>query len=214
MFIRDVDSGEPIDDPTGWKRIGASGIRDLMPIKEDTPRPKRTLSDLLGGNGSKSATSRSGNRSGRTSPASGDYFTSSPLSAEPEQIHTTPTPTSASSSISALINANHEVLKVPSVPSSAPAGARSGSIPEYEVRSPSDRPEVRPKSSASLASFSSSMNSQMARLSEAEKKRYALQARVCVARTQMSGHVPLRIFRDPQECVEVEQILDKDRKKV
>ncbi|KAK7005810.1 hypothetical protein R3P38DRAFT_3404535 [Favolaschia claudopus] len=44
-------------------------------------------------------------------------------------------------------------------------------------------------------------------MNEAERKRYDLQLRVWRARTQMPGHVPLRIFRKPVECVEAEEIL-------
>jgi hypothetical protein len=44
-------------------------------------------------------------------------------------------------------------------------------------------------------------------VSDAEKKRYGLQMRVYRARTQMPGHVPLRVFRHPGECVEVEEVL-------
>lgn len=47
-------------------------------------------------------------------------------------------------------------------------------------------------------------------MTDAEKKKYALQVRVYRARTQMPGHVPLRVFRDPVECVEVEEILQKE----
>jgi hypothetical protein len=44
-------------------------------------------------------------------------------------------------------------------------------------------------------------------LSDAEKKKNGLQMRVYRARTQMPGHVPLRVFRDPKECIEVEEVL-------
>lgn len=39
------------------------------------------------------------------------------------------------------------------------------------------------------------------------KRRNELQARVYRARMQMPGHVVLRVFRDPAECVELEEIL-------
>jgi hypothetical protein len=44
-------------------------------------------------------------------------------------------------------------------------------------------------------------------MSDAEKKQYGLQMRVYRARTQMPGHVPLRVFRHPGECVEVLEVL-------
>ncbi|KII87267.1 hypothetical protein PLICRDRAFT_163283 [Plicaturopsis crispa FD-325 SS-3] len=46
-------------------------------------------------------------------------------------------------------------------------------------------------------------------LSESEKKRSDLQTRIHRARMQMPAHIPLRIFRRPEECVEAGQILDK-----
>jgi hypothetical protein len=46
-------------------------------------------------------------------------------------------------------------------------------------------------------------------MSDAEKKKYELQVRVLKARSIMPGHVPLRVFRSPEECVEVEEILGK-----
>jgi hypothetical protein len=47
-------------------------------------------------------------------------------------------------------------------------------------------------------------------MTDEEKKRHALQNRIYRARTQMPGHVPLRVFRDPAECVEVDEILEKE----
>jgi hypothetical protein len=48
-----------------------------------------------------------------------------------------------------------------------------------------------------------------ANLSDKEKKRQELQARVYKARTQMPGHIPLRVFRATEECIEVEEIFKK-----
>jgi hypothetical protein len=45
--------------------------------------------------------------------------------------------------------------------------------------------------------------------SDADKKRSALQKRVYTARRRMPGHILLRVFRDPSECVEVEEELRK-----
>ena len=40
------------------------------------------------------------------------------------------------------------------------------------------------------------------------RKRYELQMRVYKARSMMPAHIALRIFRRPEECVEVWGILD------
>jgi hypothetical protein len=58
--------------------------------------------------------------------------------------------------------------------------------------------------------YSQSSNSSDGNMSEAEKKRQELQMRVYRARTQMPGHVPLRVFRSAAECVEVEEILKRE----
>jgi hypothetical protein len=45
------------------------------------------------------------------------------------------------------------------------------------------------------------------KMTEVEKKRYELQMRVYRARTQMPSHIVLRVFREPSECVEVEEMM-------
>lgn len=50
---------------------------------------------------------------------------------------------------------------------------------------------------------------QQRNVSEPERKRDELQARVYRARIVMPDHVPLRVFRHPKECVEAEEILDR-----
>ena len=46
-------------------------------------------------------------------------------------------------------------------------------------------------------------------LTDAERKRVELQMRLWRARYDVAPHIPIRIFREPEECVEVEQILDR-----
>jgi hypothetical protein len=48
-----------------------------------------------------------------------------------------------------------------------------------------------------------------AQLSEPERRRMDLQARVHRARALIPPTIPLRIFRDPQECIEAAELLDK-----
>ena len=54
-----------------------------------------------------------------------------------------------------------------------------------------------------------SQYSQGAPLTEAERKRVDLQMRLWRARYEVATHIPIRIFREPEECVEVQQILDR-----
>jgi len=70
-------------------------------------------------------------------------------------------------------------------------------------------------SSSSLASTGSSVSSslqstrQMRPTTEAEKRRWDLQNRVNKARLVMPSHIVLRVFEDPKECVEAEQIIQR-----
>ena len=45
-------------------------------------------------------------------------------------------------------------------------------------------------------------------MTDAERKRFDLQMRVYKARMEMPDSIPLRVFRNPAECVEAKQILD------
>jgi hypothetical protein len=49
----------------------------------------------------------------------------------------------------------------------------------------------------------------MTKLTEVQRKRVELQLRIHKARTLAPAHIPLRIFRDPEECVEAGEILDR-----
>jgi hypothetical protein len=47
------------------------------------------------------------------------------------------------------------------------------------------------------------------KVSEMEWKRFELQTRVDQTRMKVPDHIPIRIFRQPEECVEWKEILDK-----
>lgn len=64
----------------------------------------------------------------------------------------------------------------------------------------------QPQPQLSLQSQSSA--STPTSLSDVEKKRLDLQMRVWRARYAVPPHIPIRIFREPEECVEVNRILD------
>ncbi|GLB43214.1 putative the pyruvate dehydrogenase complex catalyzes the overall conversion of pyruvate to acetyl-CoA and CO(2) [Lyophyllum shimeji] len=159
VLVRDVEAGDPIDDPTGWKAVGAvSSLVGLQGGADETPRPRRMLSGLLSGK-----STPTNPVSSRDDTTGGDYFTSYPLSAEPEQMpsaHTTPTnttPTSAPAA-SALQTANGDMSKVP--PESRSRPVHQSSVSSVTSRSPA-----------------ASVTSLLSRLPEAEKRRYALQMR-------------------------------------
>jgi hypothetical protein len=58
-------------------------------------------------------------------------------------------------------------------------------------------------------SSTSSTVSSVSSIPPAERKRLELQQRVWRARSVIPKEIPLRVFRDPLECVEAFQILDK-----
>lgn len=171
MFIRDVETGDVIDDPTGWKAIGATTLNG-----EQWPRRSWSVGTTA---------------SGTTTPAAyslptsqRDYFTPTPLSIEPEPItDMTPRPMTPASATNA---------RFPVTPTS---GRFPGTSSSASIRS---------------SNTGASVTSSMQRVIEAERKRNDLQLRVWRARTQMPGHIPLRIFRSPGECVEAEEILVKE----
>jgi len=45
------------------------------------------------------------------------------------------------------------------------------------------------------------------RISDSEWKRFELQRRVDKARVEIPDHIPLRVFRSPEECTETKGIL-------
>ncbi|KAG6900139.1 hypothetical protein C0995_004182 [Termitomyces sp. Mi166 len=172
VFLRDVETGDPIDDPTGWKSLGIAGS------KEDTirPRTRRTLSSFL----SSSATSPT-----PRNETSGNYFTSTPLTAELE-----PMKSYASSSASA----------------GPPLSAYN-----YYDHNYNHSWKTAPDGSVSSRSSTLSSASSGSKMTEGEKRKAALQARVYLARTLMPGHIPLRVFGDPSECVEADEVLEREQ---
>lgn len=71
---------------------------------------------------------------------------------------------------------------------------------------------VSEDSSSSIASSSSSVSSSVRPgwpVTEGGKRRWDLQNRVNKARLLMPSHIMLRVFEDPRECVEAEQIVHR-----
>ncbi|KAJ7282956.1 hypothetical protein C8J57DRAFT_1173096 [Mycena rebaudengoi] len=169
VFIRDVELGEPIEDPTGWNAIGAANVEDTAAW------PRGSWSEST-----TPATSRA------TTPGPNDArFTPTLVTTEPERMadmNTQPPLTPGSS-------------RFPMTPT-------SGSAPSIR----SFKSSHSAFGSASAVSAASTQS-----ISEADKKRIGLQLRVWRARTQMAGHIHLRVFRSPAECVEVEELLTKEK---
>ncbi|KAF9499558.1 hypothetical protein BDN71DRAFT_1441689 [Pleurotus eryngii] len=214
VFIRYAEeTAEMIQDPTGWQTIGASSIPAFNRAKAtpsgptvsdnppetstmeprtprrntpkatvtETPKPKQLSLSIPAPYTPPPVSKSASARTDRHGP-----ITSSPLTSEPERYlspsaHSATTPTSAKLS---------DAWK-----------SKTGGSTESGV-------SARPASISS--STSASVSSAYLRMSEPEKKKFDLQTRVYRARTQMPGHIPLRVFRSPEECVEAEFILSRD----
>ena len=72
-------------------------------------------------------------------------------------------------------------------------------------RQDDDAASISSRISLGRTSTSSSVRQQM---SDAERKQYDLQQRVYRARMEIPERIPLRVFREPSECIEAGQILD------
>ncbi|KAL6307238.1 hypothetical protein BKA93DRAFT_95384 [Sparassis latifolia] len=74
------------------------------------------------------------------------------------------------------------------------------------LESPSVTPPISRRGSPNYESQSSRGQILM---SDSEKRRYDLQIRVYRARLEVPRHIPLRVFRQPEECVEAAAMLDR-----
>lgn len=144
-------------------------------------------------------------------------FGAGPLSVEPETLKTfadsqtkTPTPiSSARMSSSVVINSPTNPLHSQSWPQPSSNSAKFTNQQPKPTLPPSIT-ATSPYSQPTNSSSSQASNSKQASLSDAEKRQAQLQLRVYRARTQMPSHIPLRVFREPAECVEAQEILDRN----
>ena len=227
VFVRDADaSTDPLEDPTGWNAIaiGAAGTRNSdrpLVSRSETGQSTSSFSTdsfsrynysavgspLNPANADANQTPRLNAYAGRErqKAATATYFNNNVLVNEPEAVEEVMTPTAASfarmdtpPSIGSRMSTSFTTQ--PPKPTLPPSIHNSANL-----RSPaaSARSHKTTSSTSSTDSFGKS-------LTESEKRRKDLQLRVYRARTQMPGHIPLRIFRDPEECVEAQQILARE----
>jgi hypothetical protein len=216
VFIRDADDVtlEPLDDPIGWEAMDSAGTRPserpLVARSESNMTTQSTLSFSKYNYASANSTPKV--YTGQTPQVSqyslentvaavgnpeqsrSEIFGSGPLRVEPEALETfadnqtkTPTPVSSARMSSPFTN--------------------SAKLTDQQPK-PTPPPSITATSLCSQPTNSSSSNSKQASLSDAEKRQRQLQLRVYRARTQMPSHIPLRVFREPAECVEAQEILD------
>jgi hypothetical protein len=87
----------------------------------------------------------------------------------------------------------------------------SQSLPYRKYRQQGSSSASTLDSAITSSSFNNAVNyggANGGKMTEVEKKRYELQMRVNRARTQMPSHIMLRVFREPSECVEIEELLE------
>ncbi|KAI0085739.1 hypothetical protein BDY19DRAFT_964089 [Irpex rosettiformis] len=217
VFIRDASNWEvvkPLEDPTGEQALHMAYWNTTAPSYRRSPsthssgdttptlngsalapqHPSRSISsdDLSIGTSGCSVRQTRRTRSTILPPSSfpgvantyePGYFSSSPISSspvsEPSPMTYPPPPSSISSSAKRLDS----------------------------DRSQSTLNATRPSSLRKLSN-GSIRGSGFPQMTDAEKKQYDLQVRVNRARNIMPENVPLRVFRDPKECVETKDVLD------
>lgn len=221
VFIRDVDTGDVLEDPTGWKAMGAAGTRsNSAPLLsrsdssnhdvDETPKAKRNFSDIWSTRTLKKQATPSSLNPGAISASSStapDYFSSAIPSSEPDiwAQRVDPDATAFHKSI-----VQRSASPIPITPSSSTSSSQYINFPPGPTPAPSLHPSsVSFRSVQTGSSTSSSSSVKPANMTDAEKRRYELQRRVYRARTQMPSHVVLRVFREPGDCVEVTNILDR-----
>ena len=150
-------STSSIEDPTGGKVLTGQVVPSPPPPPPpETEVPRSPVLDV--------------------SMSGGSYFTSGPLSAEPEPyVKPQTTPPSAFAKFQAPPIRRASLSLYPLLPESRLRRRSSARVPEWE------------------------------------KRRNELQTRVNRARMQIPAHIPLRVFRQPEECVEVWNVLDRVR---
>lgn len=265
VLVRDVDSGnaerDPIDDPTGWRAMGAAGTRPsenpLIPIRSDstatdtsidrtttninsgsnsnahleaeegnmtvsdqTPRPNRYTFEergeetvLVEGKWSMEPESLIMDSGGNSKESMNTLRQTYPLGSHQPEEQSRPPPPSL----------QNTYITQPPKPTQPPS-ITANMIPKF-CSSPSSQPLPRrtngrqsssslstPDSSTTASSLNNTINyggPNGGKMTEVEKRRYELQMRVYRARTQMPSHIVLRVFREPSECVEVEEMILK-----
>ncbi|KAF8230808.1 hypothetical protein L208DRAFT_101824 [Tricholoma matsutake] len=227
VLIRYADNvSDPIDDTTGEKEIGAAGTRSRPLLSsgggnmDGRPGLTRTLSDMLGwGSSSPSTKSPILTTPLNVSPdmatkestnGSTNYFTPTRLTTEPDST-TLPSPPLRASPFNpsqAFKTSPKTSPRSQTQSQTVVASARISPKPHsrgYTARSSSSPSSTSPVTSRSLSSPTFMMS--LAGMSDADRKRDALQKRVYKARRRMPKDVPLRVFRDPSECVEIKEML-------
>ena len=190
-------------------------------FSEKTPRPNRyTLADMYEGEENLLLTGRLSIEpesltmdSGRNSKVSENSHILGGDSASSARLHAYPLYPRLEKST--LQPSNKDIVTQPPQPIQPPR-ITANLIPNFRssFSSQTSFQRIHGQQSSSTASTTSSSYNAFnyggangGKMTEVEKKRYELQMRVYRARTQMPSHIVLRVFREPSECVEVEEVM-------
>ncbi|TDL24014.1 hypothetical protein BD410DRAFT_786728 [Rickenella mellea] len=205
VFVRDASGADvlPLDDPTGQRIKQTDMSKFFLPSSGGSTRPSPSPLSIP--------------MTASPTPTQEDH-SATPKSAVQRQQTVPPLPPRVTRTSS---SANQDYFTAAPSPAPTQTGPYSPRIP---IRSPSEPipgkkfPGYFDKPSTST-SFTSrdSMHSipsprtpgEIQAMPPAERKRYELQMRVYKARMAMPSHIPLRIFREPLECVEAARVLDE-----
>lgn len=222
IFVRDASRPDvpALDDPTGQmikqrNRSGAITPGSLLPADKNSQRHTAKPAFTAGLVASPTP--------GLPTPTQKDFF-STPKPGMPPPQHPPPQLSPLLRSSSTLISTARREQEY------STARAATSATPINKPRKPVRSPSMPTPSSQSLgyfdierqtpAAFTSASAgpgtplpsphtpSEMQGMSPTEKKRYELQMRVYKARMTIPSHIPLRIFKAPEECMEAKQILD------
>ncbi|KAI4519233.1 hypothetical protein K525DRAFT_258712 [Schizophyllum commune Loenen D] len=222
VFIRDVNTGEPLDDPTGTSTTTipfGAGLLDASAL-DAPPLPPRPPMALV-----RTPPARNGRRTvsgptamkAKASSEDHGYFVPN-LVSEPESMKEDEikTPVALSDAIPERWDTIPEHREQwDASPARTPpvymprrdTGHRATRSSFAPASAPSTRPSRMGSRTSSVASSASSQT--LPKMSEPERRRYELQIRVYRARDLMPEHIPLRVFRSPDECIEAEGLLKK-----
>ena len=203
--VRDNDTMRPLDDPTGaeafrWAMEPGSGATTPVSATNSgfvQPGPRRT-------NPRQASRSMSEATPG-SPPAVPAKATRSFSGLDPGVLSRNPNGSSSSNYFSSTLRSYSPITEEPPKHPVMTADQTSWPPPGFSKPPPGSQAERResrwsPQTPSSMMSLPDP---------ESERRRYELQTRVWRARLDVDPGIPIRMFREPEECVEVNEILDR-----
>ncbi|KAA1468924.1 hypothetical protein DENSPDRAFT_834421 [Dentipellis sp. KUC8613] len=218
IFVRDVntyDDGEGgVEDPTGHAVLESGSLAQALATKTGGSRAgTRSATGLsmstISSSSSNVSTPTGLARRARHSPRGSESLPTSPTILVPPAL---PFADGRTRSVSGDYFTSQSHSPVPSSPlASSPASSSSSSSGRMTpsalwTTEPQQYAHGPPSPAISVSSAGRSTS-----MSEAEKKRYNLQLRIWKARLEVPPEIVFRVFREPAECVEAMEIVDRNQ---